>query len=81
MANLLNFKKLLKNACRKTAFTFSDKIYKQIEGVSLGSPLRMLLANVFMTELEKYIIQKLIDKTFSKFYVRQIDDTLLLVKD
>ena len=81
MANLLNFKKLLKNAYTKTAFTFSDKIYKQIEGVSLGSPLRMLLANVFMTELEKYIIQKLIDKTFSKFYVRQVDDTLLLVKN
>ena len=32
-------KKLLKDACSKTAFTFSDKIYKQIDGDSLGSPL------------------------------------------
>ena len=34
-----------------------------------------------MTELEKDIIQKLIDKKFMKFYIRYVDDTLLLVKD
>ena len=31
-------KKLLKDACSKTVFTFDDKIYKQIDGVSMGSP-------------------------------------------
>ena len=30
----------------------------------MGSSLRALLANIFMTELEKDIIQKLIDKKF-----------------
>ena len=34
-----------------------------------------------MTELEKDIIQKLIDKKFIKFYIQYADDTLLLVKD
>ena len=29
-------KKLLKDACSKTAFTFNDKIYKQIDGASWG---------------------------------------------
>ena len=47
----------------------------------MGSSLRALLANIFMTELEKDIIQKLIDKKFIKFYIRYVDDTLLLVKD
>ena len=47
----------------------------------MGSPLGPLLANVFMTELEKDIKQKLIDKKFIKFYIRYVDDTLLLVKD
>ena len=74
-------KKLLNNACSKTAFTFNDKIYKQIDCLSMGSPLGPLLANTFMTELEKDIIQKLIDKKFIKFYIRYVDDTLLLVKD
>ena len=74
-------KKLLKDACSKTTFIFIDKIYKQIDGVSMGSPLGPLLANVFMTELEKDIIQKLIIKKFIKFYIRYVHDTLLLVKD
>ena len=29
-------KKLLKHACSKTAFTFNDKTYKQVDGVSMG---------------------------------------------
>ena len=71
----------MKDACSKTAFTFNDKIYKQINGVSMGSLLGPLLAKVFMTKLEKAIIQKLIDKKFIKFYIRYVNDTLLLVKD
>ena len=47
----------------------------------MGSPLGPLLANVFMAELEKDIIQQLIDKNFIKFYIRYVDDTLLLAKD
>ena len=57
-------KKLLKEACSKTAFTFNDKIYKQIDGVSIGSPLGPFIVNIFMTELEKDIIQELIDDNF-----------------
>ena len=74
-------KKLLKDACSKIAFTFNDKIYKQIDSVSMGSPLGPLLPNVFMTELDKDIIQKLIDKNFIKFCIPYVDDTVLLVKD
>ena len=73
-------KRVLKDACSKTAFTFSDKIHKQIGGVLMRSPFGPLLANVFMTELGD-IIQKLINETFFKFYIRYVDDTLLLVED
>ena len=31
--------KLLKDICSKTGFTFNDKIYKQIDGVSMWSPV------------------------------------------
>ena len=56
-------KKLLKDACSKTAFIFDNKIYKQIDGVSMGSPLGPLIVNIFITELEN-IIQELIDNNF-----------------
>ena len=74
-------KKLLKDPCSKNTFTFNDKICKQIDGVSMESPLGLLLANAFMTELEKDIIQKLIDKMYIMFYILNVDDTLLLPKD
>ena len=48
--------------------------------VLVGSPSGQLLTNIFMTEPEKDIIQKLIDKKLIRFYVRYVDDTLLLVK-
>ena len=73
-------KKLLNDACPKTAFTFNDKIYKQRDGVLMESPLGPLLTNIFMAGLEKDIIQKLIDKKLIKFYSRYVDDTLLLAK-
>ena len=44
-------------------------------------PLGALLANAFLTELEKDIIQKLIDKKFVKFYIQYVDDNLLYVKE
>ena len=66
---------------QKFAFTFNAKIYKQIDGVSIGSPLETLLANILKTELEKDIIQKLVDKAFIKYYIRYVDATLLLVED
>ena len=62
-------KNLLNNGSSKTAFTFNDKIYTQIHRVSMGSPLGPLLSNVFMTELEKDIIQKLTDRNFITFYI------------
>ena len=59
-------KKLLKDACTKTGFTFNNKLYEQIDGVSMGSPLGPFLANIFMTELEKHVIQNLVDKFYDK---------------
>ena len=46
-------------------------------GVSMVSPLGLLLANVFMTELERDRIQKLIDKKFIKYCIPHVDDTII----
>ena len=56
------------------------KIYKQIDGVSMGSSLGPVLANVIMTEFERLVVDKLIKAVLIKFYIRYIDDTLVLAK-
>ena len=74
-------KKLIKDSCSKTAFMFNGKIYKQIDGVSMGSSLGPVLVNAIMTELEKIVVDKLIKDGIIKFYIRYVDDTLVLAKE
>ena len=72
--------KLIKDTCKKTAFLFDSEIYKQIDGVSMGSPLAPVLANIIMTELESIIMKKLFDTGKMNFYCCYVNDTLLLMK-
>ena len=46
----------------------------------MGSSLGPVLANVIMTELEKVIIDDLVSTGIIKFYIRYVDDTLVLAK-
>ena len=55
-------------------------MYEQLDGVSMGGSLRLVLANIIMTECEKVIVGKLIEDDIVNFYVRYIDDTLLAIK-
>ena len=73
-------KKLILDACKKTAFSFNNVIYEQVDGVSMGSSLGPVLANIIMTELETAIVDNLFNTGIIKFYVRYVDDTLVLAK-
>ena len=74
-------KKLIIYSCTKTSFSFNNKINKQIDGVSMGSPSGPVLANIIMTEFQKIIVKDLVGKSLIKVYMRYVDDTLLLVKE
>ena len=73
-------KKLIIDTCSKTAFSCNNILYEQIDGVSMGACLGPVLANIIMTELEKVVVDRMIDSGLIKFYARYVDDTLLLVK-
>ncbi|XP_066910788.1 uncharacterized protein [Clytia hemisphaerica] len=73
-------KKLIKDTCTKTVFSCNDQLYEQIDGVSMGSSMGPLLANIIMTELEEIVVKPLIDNGTLRFYGRYVDDTLVLVK-
>jgi hypothetical protein len=72
-------KKLLLDCCTKTPFSINGKIFKQVDGVAMGSPLGPTLANIIMTNFEDEIVRQLIDSNI-KFYARYVDDTLVLAK-
>ena len=73
-------KKLLLDCCTKTPFSMNGELFKQIDGVAMGSPLGPTLANIIMTTFEDEIVRQLIDSNVIKFYARYVDDTLVLAK-
>ena len=73
-------RKLIKDTCTKTAFSCNNVLYEQCDGVSMGSSLGPVLANLIMTELEEKVVRPLVAKGTLKFYGRYVDDTLLVIK-
>lgn len=59
-------------------FSFDGKMYAQVEGVMMGSPLGALFANIFMSELENKLIPKLKGKL--RNWTRYVDDTFAFIK-
>ena len=66
------FKKLMKLAT-EGMFLYKDKLYQQIDGVAMGSPLGPTLANFFLGEIECKLLNKN-SPVHPKFYKRYIDD-------
>ena len=67
-------------AATKTALSFDNNFYEQTVGVSMGSCLAPVLANIILTEFEKSIINYLIKTGIITFYRRYVDDSLVLIK-
>ena len=71
-----DLKKLFDFATSKTNFLFDGKMYDQVDGVCMGSPLGPTLANLFMSHNENLWLQNYSGKT-PLFYKRYVDDIFL----
>ena len=72
-----DFKTLLQLAVDDSYFSFDNKLYKQTDGMSMGSPLGPLFANIFLSHYESQWLQESPVKPF--LYKRYVDDTLWLL--
>ena len=73
--------KMLKLCVCDNTFVFNGKIYKQTNGVAMGSSLGPLLANIYMAHLEEeFFLKNALDYS-PTFYRRYVDDTFCLFKE
>ena len=75
-----SLKTLILDTCQKTTLSFNNKLYEQIDRVSMGGSLGPVLANIISTECEKVSVYKLMKEKCITFYTRYVDDTLLIIK-
>ena len=71
-------KKLLTLCTKNVHFSFNNEIYIQIDGVGMGSPLGLVIANIFMVKLKTTLVPKL-DSHVQKWR-GLVDDTFMYVK-
>ena len=60
-------------------FRFSGKLYKQVDGLAMGSPIAPVIANIFLCNLENNYLDLSPPNTKPFFYRRYLDDTFLLL--
>ena len=59
-------------------FIYRDKLYQQIDGVAMGSPLGPTIANFFLAHMEKTIFQQQMSN-HPKLHLRSLMTALLFL--
>ena len=77
----IQFRKLLGFAVKENHFVFNGQLFDQIDGVAMGSPLGLSLANIFMSHLEKRYLVNCPSEFKPVLYRRYVDDTYCLFRD
>ena len=72
------FRELLELCTKNMHFSFNNAIYRQVDGVAMGSPLGPVLANIFMVHLENCMVPSL-SEVMSLWY-RYVDDTFTFIQ-
>ena len=78
--NKFEFKNLLSLATQESYFLFNDVLYKQKDGVAMGSPLGPTMANVFLSFYEVKWLEQCPNEFKPVFYRRYVDDIFVLFK-
>ena len=71
------FCELMLAATKGVEFSFGDTMFKQIDGVAMGSPLGPVLANIFVGYYESRLFQS-ISHELPEWYKRYVDDTFAI---
>ena len=70
-----SFIELMQLATSSTEFSIMDEMYRQVDGVAMGSPLGPTLANIFVGFLEAKYFQS---RNKPKIYYRYVDDCFII---
>jgi hypothetical protein len=70
--------KLLETILQQNYFTFQNNTYQPEKGVSMGSPISNIVAEVFIQHLENAHLKHILEAKTILFYTRYVDDILMI---
>ena len=73
-----DMKELLNLAAYESFFIFDQVMYRQIDGVAMGSPLGPILANAFLCHFEKQWLSECPPDFLPKVFKRYVDDIFVM---
>ena len=73
------FKDMLDIAIKGSIFYFNGSYYRQVDGVAMGSPLGLVLANIFLCHHEMNWLRKCPTSFTPVLYKRYVDDIVVLM--
>ena len=73
-----DMRELLKLAAYESFFIFDLVMYRQIDGVAMGSPLGSILANAFLCHFEKQWLSECPPDFLPKAFKRYVDDIFVM---
>ena len=74
------FETLLRYSCQDNYFFFNSQLYRQINGLSMGSSIAPILANIFLCHHEQGWLDNCPQEFAPIWYRRYVDDTLLVFR-
>jgi hypothetical protein len=69
---------LLEIILNQNYFSFQGQIYQPDKGVAMGYPISGTMAEIFLQNLENTHIKHLIESNILSFYIRYVDDILVI---
>ena len=75
-----SFRELLARTMSESLILFDQELYKQHDGVAMGSPLRPTFGNIFLCYHEKIWLQNCPSEFKPVIYRRYVEDTFLLFR-
>ena len=73
-----DYRDLLNLATKESFFTFNSKLYIQVDGIAMGSPLVPILANIFLSHHGENWLNKCPIKFKPSSYRRYVEDIIVL---
>ena len=78
--SVTDFKQLLSFSVKDSHFLFNNTLYKQTEGIGMGSPLGPFFANIFLDHHERNWLASCPDHFKPLFFRRYIDDCFVVFR-